>query len=292
MNYCPKCGSRAIAGNSCTSCSFSPPVLAGFEAYAPALAETAPGYNPEHYVSLAALEATNFWFQARNDLILWAFRKYFPEAKAYLEVGCGTGFVLGAIAEAFPGMEVQGSEIYVEGLGFAKSRVGKARLFQMDATQIPYREAFDVIGAFDVIEHIEDDVRVLEQMNLALRPGGGILLTVPQHQWLWSAQDDVAHHVRRYTREELCRKVEAAGFRVAWTSSFVSLLLPAMALSRFGKRDKAAPTDEDIFSEFRIPRWLNLSMLAVMRIEHALMRIGIRFPLGGSRILAAYKNPA
>jgi SAM-dependent methyltransferase len=160
----------------------------------------------------------------------------------------------------------------------------------MDATRIPYREAFDVIGAFDVIEHIEDDAGVLAQMHLALRPGGGILLTVPQHMWLWSAQDDVAHHVRRYTRAELVRKVEAAGFRVAWTSSFVSLLLPAMALSRLGKRGDAAPTDEDIYSEFRIPRWLNATLLAAMRVEHALMKLGIRFPIGGSRILAAYKT--
>ena len=289
MNLCPRCGSTQIAGNVCAACAFSPPLIAGFEAYAPALADASPGYDPAHFEMLAGLEATNFWFQARNELILWAFRKFFPRARSYLEVGCGTGFVLGAIAEAFPQMQVQGSEIFVEGLGFAKQRVGKARLFQMDAKQVPYREAFDVIGAFDVIEHIDDDERVLAQMHQALKPGGGILLTVPQHMWLWSSQDDAAHHVRRYTRAELVGKVEAAGFKVAWTTSFVSLLLPAMLASRLGKRGPAA-ADDDIFSEFRISRALNAALLAMMRVELFLVRLGIRFPLGGSRILAAYKT--
>lgn len=289
MNCCPKCDSRDIAGNTCIFCSFSPPLISGFEAYAPELAKAAPGYNPEHYVTLATLESDNFWFKARNSLILWALRKFFPASDSYLEIGCGTGFVLGAIADAFPQMEVHGSEIFVEGLGFAKQRVARARLFQMDAKHIPYHETFDVIGAFDVIEHIDDDVRVLEQMNRALRPGGGIILTVPQHAWLWSSQDEAAHHVRRYSRDELCRKVSDAGFRVAWTSSFVSLLLPAMAASRLRKRATAGD-DIDIFSEFRISPSLNFALLKIMQVELFLVRIGLRFLIGGSRILVAYRN--
>ena len=159
----------------------------------------------------------------------------------------------------------------------------------MDAKNIPYVETFDVIGAFDVIEHIDDDMRVLDQMRLALRPGGGIIITVPQHAWLWSSQDEAAHHVRRYSRDELVRKVSNAGFRVVWSSSFVSLLLPAMLASRL--RKPASSTQVwDLFSEFKLSRALNCTLMKIMQIELFMIRIGLRFPLGGSRILVAFRN--
>lgn len=289
MNRCPVCESREVSGNACLACGFSPSCVDDFDAYAPGLAAAGPGYDPQHYANLAQLESGNFWFKARNELILWAFGRFFPRARSYLEVGCGTGYVLAAIADAFPGLEVHGSEIFVEGLGFAKDRVDRAHLFQMDARHVPYDAAFDVIGAFDVIEHIDEDVRVLEEMHRALHPGGGIILTVPQHDWLWSSQDEVAHHVRRYSRDELVGKVRDAGFRVEWTSSFVSLLLPAMAAARFAKRGDRAP-EADVFSEFKLPRAVDAAMFRVMQAEIAMIRAGARFPVGGSRILVAYRK--
>lgn len=289
MNCCPKCGFDQAAQDSCARCSFSPRLICGFAAYAPELADSAPGFSPEYFATLATLESKNFWFQARNALILWAFKKYFNNPHRYLEIGCGTGFVLSAIADAFPGMQIFGSEVFVEGLSFAKQRVEKAHLFQMDAKQIPYQRMFDVIGAFDVIEHIDDDSRVLQQMHRALLPGGGIIITVPQHSWLWSSQDEAAHHERRYSSLDLQKKVCDAGFRIAWTSSFVSLLLPAMAVSRM--RKVAAGSDAvDLFSEFKISRALNFVLLKAMQLEMLLIRAGLRFPIGGSRILVAYKD--
>ena len=80
----------------------------------------------------------------------------------------------------------------------------------MDARRIPYEAEFDVIGAFDVIEHIYEDAAVLQQMHRAVRPGGGIIVTVPQHRFLWSKQDEFSCHFRRYTRGELMSKVSCA----------------------------------------------------------------------------------
>ena len=65
----------------------------------------------------------------------------------------------------------------------------------MDARRIPFEDEFDVIGAFDVLEHIKEDEQVLVQMHRAVKSGGGIMLTVPQHMFLWSEQDVQAHHV-------------------------------------------------------------------------------------------------
>ena len=109
-------------------------------------------------------------------------------------------------------MVFSGSDVLCAGLDYARRRVRTANLSQMDATRMPFFNEFDVICAFDVIEHIEADTSVLAEMHRATKPGGGIVLTVPQHKWLWSAADDYAHHVRRYSRSELTKKVKSAGF--------------------------------------------------------------------------------
>lgn len=287
MNRCPRC-EAGCSPDGCSRCGFQPETIDGFVAYAPDLARNSPGFDPEHFRFLAELEAGNFWFQARNRLILWALEKCGIRPRDYLEVGCGTGFVLSAVADAHPEARISGSEIFVDGLSIAARRVPRATFFQMDAQAVPFAEAFDAIGAYDVVEHIDKDELVLGQLHLALRPGGAILLTVPQHAWLWSVQDDWAHHVRRYAPGELEDKLAAAGFKVQLSTSFVSLLMPALVASRLSRRKKNAG-DSDPFAEFRIPSWLNRTLLAVMGIERALIRIGLRFPVGGSRLVVARK---
>lgn len=287
MNRCPHCES-SCPPDACGQCGFRPEIIDGFVAYAPELARNSPGFDPDHFGCLAQLEAGNFWFQARNRLILWAFAKCGIASRDYLEVGCGTGFVLSAIAAAYPEARTSGSEIFVDGLSIAAKRVPGATFFQMDAQSVPFEAAFDTIGAYDVVEHIEKDELVLSQLHMALKPGGAIVLTVPQHAWLWSLQDDWAHHVRRYAPGELEKKLAAAGFRVALSTSFVSLLMPAMMASRLSRR-KADTGDGDPFAEFRIPAWLNQALLAGMAVERGLIRLGLRFPMGGSRLVVARK---
>ena len=118
-----------------------------------------------------------------------------------------------------------------------------------------------------------------------MRSGGFLLLTVPQHPWLWSAADDYAHHVRRYTAQELRRKVLHAGFRIEYCTSFVSLLLPLMALQRLSSRNQNYNPD----NEFKISQLLNAALYLVMQLELALLRLGLRFPAGGSLLLLARK---
>jgi SAM-dependent methyltransferase len=245
------------------------------------------GFKPEYFTDLAALEAGNFWFRARNALIVWALKKYFPRLGSFLEIGCGTGFVLAGVGAAFPGAALHGSEVFSAGLGFAARRVQRAVFMQMDGRSIPYEEEFDVLGAFDVIEHIVEDEVVLAQMRRALKPGGGLLLTVPQHPWLWSNADEYACHVRRYTARELHSKVEGAGFEILRSTSFVSLLLPAMLVSR---RRAARSAAFDPVDEFRLGRGANHVLEAVLGVERMLIRAGISLPAGGSRLLVARRR--
>lgn len=174
MKSCPRCQADYVAADwTCPACAYAPSSIDGFAVLAPDFAEGGAGFRPEAFQNLAAVEAQNFWFRARNRLIVWALKRHFPMMQRYLEIGCGTGFVLAGVAQAYPTATLVGSEVFVVGLPFAASRVKTAELLQMDARKIPYVEEFDVIGAFDVLEHIEEDEVVLAAMLRALRPGGG-----------------------------------------------------------------------------------------------------------------------
>jgi len=256
--------------------------------FAPEIARGSTGFNPSYYAELARLEAGNFWFRARNRLILQTLRKFFPDARRFLEVGCGTGYVLSGVARNFPHMALVGSELFPQGLAFAASRVPHAAMIQMDATAIPFEREFDVIGAFDVLEHVEEDERVLAQMHQAVADGGGIILTVPQHRFLWSRQDEYACHVRRYSAKELRDKVERAGFSVTRMTSFVTFLLPLMYLAR--RRKRSADMDFDPLEELRIGGLMNFALGAVLRIESGLIGLGVSLPAGGSLLMIAMKK--
>ncbi|HET9375365.1 MAG TPA: class I SAM-dependent methyltransferase, partial [Chthoniobacterales bacterium] len=227
-------------------------------------------------------------FRSRNLLITWALRRYFAQASRFLEIGCGTGFVLSAIHREFPALDLSGSEIFAKGLAFAKQRLPGVDLFQMDACQIPFDSEFDVIGAFDVLEHIEDDETALGQMFQASRPGGGVIVTVPQHRFLWSRVDDYSCHKRRYGRKELTDKLARAGFTILRVTSFASFILPLMMFSRLkSKRSKA---HFDPLAEYRIPRQLNRVLETVMALERSLIRGGVSFPAGGSLLAIAKRR--
>jgi SAM-dependent methyltransferase len=276
------------ARSSCPECGFKPEQINGFEAYASEYADQGGGFKAGYFAELAQNEASHFWFEKRNKLILWALEKYCPNFQSFLEIGCGTGFVLSSVAQQYPSSQLFGSEIFVSGLGFAAERLPDVKLMQMDARKIPFGSEFDVIGAFDVIEHIEEDELVLSQLQAALKPGGYLLLTVPQHAWLWSPVDDYACHQRRYGASELHRKVESAGFEKTRSTSFISSLLPAMIASRIYQNLRPR-TKFDASAEFRMSPWLNRLFSGLLDIELAMIRLGINFPLGGSRLMVARK---
>lgn len=286
MRRCVDCQARyASHDHRCDRCGSGPAEIAGFPAFAPALAHAGGGYDADLFATMAALESDSFWFRSRNALITWAIAAHHPRPTSILEIGCGTGFVLSGVAQRFPGAALHGSEIFVDGLAFAKQRLPGAELMQMDGRDIPFDEEFDVIGSFDVLEHIEEDREVLAQMHTALRPGGLLVLSVPQHRWLWSPADDHAHHVRRYTARELHEKVRAAGFEVLRSTSFVSLLLPLMVLSRW--RSRRSTKAYDPAQEMRLPPVLDRWLGVVMAAERFSIRRGVTFPLGGSRLVVA-----
>jgi SAM-dependent methyltransferase len=288
MIHCPSCNAQSANFDAgCKQCGFVPVRLDGFVAWAPELARNNDGFPVESFEDLAHLEEGHFWFRTRNALIIWALRQYFSGFHSMLEIGCGTGFVLSGIAKAFPETKVFGSEIYTAGLHFAAARLPSIELFQMDARKLPYDAEFDVVAAFDVIEHIKEDELVLQNLYRAVKPGGGCLITVPQHAWLWSPVDEAACHQRRYSRNDLHAKVKAAGFAIVRSTSFVTLLLPLMLASRLAsKRSGQAGGNETMVLNDALDRTLE----KIMQIEFKLIKYGASLPLGGSRLLVLKKG--
>jgi SAM-dependent methyltransferase len=267
-----------------------PVIIDGIRCYAPALAQGSTDYPVDLYDRLCQLEQGHFWFQSRNRVILRMFRQYLGDQAhpRVLEVGCGTGFVLQRLA-AEGRYQLTGLEEHLAGLRHARQRLPAVEFVQADARDLPYEAEFDAIGAFDVIEHIDEDAAVLASIHRALRPNGIVVLTVPQHKWLWSATDEQAMHKRRYTRRDLSAKLAAAGFAMLRCTSFVTTLLPVMYLSRLAKRQRPASAEDDVY-EFEISPAANLVCSAAMRIDEAWIGMGVSLPAGGSLLAVARKK--
>lgn len=289
MRICFSC-QREFKGDNwtCPTCGKAPTIQAGIPLFAPELEADESGYQQNYFEEIRNLEDGSFWFRARNALIQWGVARYFPRAETFLEVGCGTGFVLNGLRARFPGLRLTGSELSSRGLAIAAERLPDADLLQMDARALPFRSQFDLIGAFDVIEHIQEDDRVLGEIYRALRPGGGILLTVPQHPFLWSDVDVFAHHVQRYRCSDLIEKLQRQGFIVLRKTSFVSFPLPLLMLSRLVGRLR--PESRKGKAELSLPKWIDRALGGVMGLERAAIRTGMSFPLGGSLLVIAQKS--
>jgi SAM-dependent methyltransferase len=290
MKRCLSCSTLYPSSiRDCHSCGFVIKLEDGFDSYAPELAHEGGGFKSNYFSELACLEESNFWFKFRNKLLIWALERYNGNFESFLEIGCGTGYVLSGISKNFPRSTLIGSEIFVAGLGFASERLPSTKFMQMDARSIPFIDEFSVVGAFDVLEHIKEDREVLAQMYAALKPKGIMLLTVPQHAWLWSVTDEYACHERRYNAADLHQKIEAAGFRIIRSTSFVATLLPAMMTSRFIQK-KVSNKNFDATAELKISPWLNSLFSLLLGAELALIKIGFNFPVGGSRLVVAMKH--
>lgn len=290
MRECIQC-STPLAGNDwlCHACDFSPPYIDGIACLSPEMLRHNDGYNEALFTEYDRIVHTHFWFTGRLKLIVDTMRAYCRAPATMLEIGCASGGVLEGIKNNFPAIKLFGTEPSITPLKTVAQRLPDVTFIQMDGRRIPYINEFDLIGAFDVLEHIDDDGLVLQQMHRACKNGGKIILTVPQHAWLWSKTDEDAGHKRRYTRLELMHKVSAAGFEVKYVSSFMSLLLPAMAASRVMQRDKE-PGKSPMDDGFKISLFLNRLFSFIFDIERIFLSIGMRFPAGGSLLMVAQKG--
>jgi SAM-dependent methyltransferase len=191
-------------------------------------------YEPGFYPLLVALEDRHFWFRARNKAILALvspLARRLPPRSRILEVGCGTGNVIRFLEQECGAGLVVGMDLFAEGLHYARQRTS-CLLVQGDVLAPPLRPQFDIIGLFDVLEHLPDDGRVLQTLRNMLVPGGCLLLSVPAHPSLWGPFDEASCHLRRYGLAELESELVHTGFRVEYLTHYMALSFPLLWLRR------------------------------------------------------------
>jgi SAM-dependent methyltransferase len=189
--------------------------------------------NPQEYDRMRQLEDWYWWFVARREAALRFTEDFRPrrEPLRILDAGCGTGALLDRL-EGQPGVEVFGLDFSGQALAYTRQR-GHVHLVQGDLTRLPFPDGtFDVITALDVVEHIREDQRALQEVHRVLRPGGVLLISVPAFRCLWGPHDMALQHVRRYTARQLRTLMRRAGFRVSKLTYLLWLLFPAFVLQR------------------------------------------------------------
>ena len=155
-------------------------------------------YNPDDFARLRPVEDTHFWFVSRNDILAAALSTLPTNGSVgdcVLEIGCGTGNTLRVLREGRPHATVIGMDALHAGLLHAQSRA-HARLVEGRVEDMPFGTDFALIGMFDVLEHIEDDVAALRAVRQSLAPKGQLLMTVPAAPSLWSRYDEESQHHR------------------------------------------------------------------------------------------------
>src|SRR4051794_23065371 len=182
MRACVRCQTTFASPSwTCPHCGFAPEADGGHLRFAPEFGGEE-GFLEESFDHLEAIEDRSFWFRARNELIAATLRTHFPQARSFLEVGCGTGYVAADLRRRFPDLRIAAGDPFDAGVAIALKRIGGDEVFQVDARKLPYEAEFDVAGAFDVLEHIREHDVALAQMCRAVVPGGGVIITVPQHR--------------------------------------------------------------------------------------------------------------
>lgn len=288
MISCPSCSHLLNNKYECKNCGYSVELRHDIPHFCPSCANASTHFPADSHSKLFKIEKYHFWFQHRKNIITDVLKNSFPHAKSLCEVGCGTGGVLQHLGQQFPNLDLTAVELYTNALILMKSRVPLAQGIQADIHSLPYENEFDIVAAFDVIEHIDDDYTSMKKLAKAVKPGGGVIVTVPQHEWLWSRVDEYSCHRRRYNKSRLVDIMEQANLEVRLVHSFFSILLPAMILSRLAQ--KRTDNEFDPNQEMNVSPPLNKALNGVCKIERTLMKIGIPFPVGGSLIGVAYKR--
>jgi len=192
--------------------------------------------NPDAYIEMAETEARHWWFVGRRAVLTSIIgRLHLPGRARILEVGAGTGGNLPMLATFG---SVCALEMDASARRIAEEKTGGR--FDIRAGtcpgDIPFAGPFDLICLLDVLEHIDDDVGTLQALRPLLAPQARVLVTVPAHQWLWSAHDAFLHHKRRYGAVELRGKAATAGLRAERLSYCNTVLFPAAVAVRLHDR--------------------------------------------------------
>jgi len=165
--------------------------------------------------------------RTRRRLFLSCFRSVYRPGARVLDVGCGDGSLLAAVAARHPDVgALLGVDIAEAALELARDAVPQAELLRCDpqTAALPVDEPCDIVLSCEVLEHIDDCGAVVARMRDALRPGGSLVISVPHSMTHWGPHDEGVHHVHRFERDEMADLLTDAGLRVVRLFTWGSVL--------------------------------------------------------------------
>jgi SAM-dependent methyltransferase len=221
------------------------------------------------------LEAKHWWFVARREVIAALVGRHLDrqDRAAILEAGCGSGGNLQMLAQFG---QVDAFEYDGPAREHAKAKSGLDIRFGALPQDLPFDDRrYDLIGLFDVLEHVEADTASLAALGARLADGGKIVVTVPAFPSLWSKHDERHHHFRRYTRASLAKVAAEAGLRVSYSSYFNFFLFPVAVAARAAKR----LTRSNVPDETLPNPTVNSALASIFALERHLVG-RVRLPVG------------
>lgn len=231
------------------------------------------------YARMEEHERTYWWHLGRLRVIethIKAQAKGKDDLKI-MNIGCGTGGTIGMLERFGVVDNVDESD---DAISFMKQH-GYTRLTKVDGISLPFDDnSYDLVGAFDVLEHIEDDEGALKEWRRILTKGGVVVLTVPAYQWLWSQHDVALHHKRRYTTRRIAAVARRAGLIVDKKSYAIVFSLPLVVGFRFVNKILGREVDSET-SYVNVPTWVNRFFTNLLYIEAYIHRF-LPFPFGTS----------
>lgn len=246
------------------------------------------GFAGQDETDWAQIEDRSFWYRHRNEVVLDLLQR-FPYAGWLFEIGAGNGAVAKAIEAA--GLPVVAVEPTVAWARRARTR-GLRNVVCAHFEKAGFAAGtLDNVGMFDVLEHIDDDRAFLSELRRLMPAGGRLYLAVPAFQALWSHEDELSGHRRRYRERGLAGLAAQAGFRLEYASYFFSALVPPIWVARAlphklgmaAKRTHGSSVADHGVDDSLAARIIS----AVLRGERALLRRGARLPLGSSLLAIA-----
>jgi len=229
------------------------------------------------------LEREHWWFKARQVILRKLILKYISKESQKLKilnVGTSTGYTSIWLSEFG---EVKSVEYDKDCYEFVKENIG-IDIVNASIEDLPFEDNyFDLVCAFDVIEHVKNDQRGVNEMARVCKDNGYIFVTVPAYQFLWSNHDVINHHQRRYTSKKL-KTLFSQNDAIIFTSYFNMFLFPIIASFRLmSKLFKSS--EKEVSSDFSLSNQQGVVariFYKIFSMESIFLKNNIIFPFGVS----------
>jgi len=227
----------------------------------------------EGYAVTAEFEEYHWWFLSRRDLIFEMVKKVGGGREHHkrkklniLDYGCGTGYNLAFLSIFGTVTGADKNTVAIKEF----SKMANCCYIDLNEDLTTYYGTYDLIVALDVIEHIDYDVQALKDIWKLLRINGELIISTPAYEWLWSGEDIISQHKRRYTKSSLRAVIQDAGYEEIFLSYFNLCILPFMACVVWGKKllfpKKAAESNVS-----KTNRFINWILTRITSIEDTLI---------------------